>query len=268
MLHHVIVGEGRPILILHGSTLDHRHMMESLEPIFEHLDGWKRIYVDMPGHGLSPPQESICTQDDLLGSVLGYVQDTLPGQKLAIAGESRGSYIAHGMVHLNPAQVVGVALIVPGGSPTADPTRLPSHEVLAADPTVYDDMSEDERMRFESFYVVQRRDALEKARRSKYPARALWDVEQSSRINEAFDFTFHNSGEVTDFDGPSLIVAGRQDSMSGYLDAVDLMPQFTRATLAVLDTAGHGLSWERPELFNALFQDWLDRLSVRFETSC
>ena len=64
------------------------------------------------------------------------------------------------------------------------------------------------------------------------------------------------------FDGPSLIVAGRQDSMSGYLDAVDLLPQFTRATLAVLDSAGHGLAWERPDLFNALFQDWLARLSI------
>ena len=264
MLHHVIEGDGRPVLILHGSTLDHRHMMESLEPVFEQLDGWKRIYVDMPGHGLSPPQDNINTQDDLLDAVIGFVEEVLPGQRIAVAGESRGSYIAHGMVHLNPKPICGVALIVPGGSPTADPNRLPSHEVLVLDPSIYDDMPEDEKSRFDNFYVVQRRDALEKARRSKYPARELWDAEQASRINNAFDFSFHANGEVTEFDGPSLIVAGRQDSMSGHMDAVDLLPQFTRATLAVLDTAGHGLAWERPDAFNALFQDWLDRVGNHF----
>lgn len=264
MLHHVIVGDGKPVLILHGSTLDHRHMMESLEPIFEQLDGWKRIYVDMPGHGKSPPQESIATQDDLLGAVMGFLAEALSDQTFAIAGESRGSYIAHGMVHLNPKPVCGVALIVPGGSPTADPTRLPSHKVLEADPSLRDEMAEDEAERFDNFYVVQRHDILEKARRSKYPARALWDSDQGSRVNSAFDFSFHIKGETTTFDGPSLIVAGRQDSVSGHLDAVDLLPQFTRASLAILDTAGHGLAWERPEVFNALFRDWLERVGSQF----
>ncbi|MGI9395123.1 MAG: alpha/beta fold hydrolase, partial [Boseongicola sp.] len=135
---------------------------------------------------------------------------------------------------------------------------------LEAGPSFRDEMTEDEAERFDNFYVVQRRDILEKARRSKYPARALWDADQASRINNAFDFSFHAKGETTIFDGPSLIVAGRQDSMSGYLDAIDLLPQFTRASLAVLDTAGHGLAWERPEVFNALFRDWLDRSDSRF----
>jgi len=38
------------------------------------------------------------------------------------------------------------------------------------------------------------------------------------------------------------------------------MHRFSRATLAVLDTAGHALAWERPEVFHALMRDWLDRL--------
>ncbi len=47
MLHHVTVGAGSPLLILHGSRLDHRHMMETLEPIFEGLDGWKPEAFDV-----------------------------------------------------------------------------------------------------------------------------------------------------------------------------------------------------------------------------
>ncbi|WP_137700904.1 alpha/beta fold hydrolase [Marimonas lutisalis] len=136
--------------------------------------------------------------------------------------------------------------------------------MLDVDRSIRDDMTDEEAERFDNFYVVQRRDILEKARRSKYPARALWDPKQDSRINSAFDFSFHVDGETTTFDGPSLILAGRQDSMSGYLDAVDLLPQFTRATLADLDAAGHGLAWERPEVFNSLFLDWLERVDSCF----
>jgi pimeloyl-ACP methyl ester carboxylesterase len=51
MLYHLIVGEGKPLLILHGVALDHRYMMDTLEPAFNDLESWKWIYVDMPGHG-------------------------------------------------------------------------------------------------------------------------------------------------------------------------------------------------------------------------
>ena len=242
ILNYVVAGSGSPLLILHGSRLDHRHMMETFEPVFEELDGWQRVYVDLPGHGQSPPQDLIKTQDDLLAAVIEFADQVFPDQKIAIVGESRGSYLAHGFVHLQPERISGVALIVPGGSPTADPARLPEHQVMEPDPSLRSELMENEIARFENLMVVQRRDILEKARRSKSPALELFDKAQSERVNQAFDFSFHTRGETSLFDGPSVIVAGRQDSMSGYLDAIDLLPQFTRATLAVLDAAGHGLA--------------------------
>ena len=262
MLHHVTVGAGKPLLILHGAPLDHRHMMETLEPIFDGLEGWQRIYVDLPGHGKSPPRDSIQTQDDLLAAVIEFADEALPDQKLAIVGESRGSYLAQGFVHLHPERISGAALIVPGGSPSADPARLPEHQVLEPDPSMRPELNENEIGRFENMMVVQSRDILEKVRRCKIPAIAVSDAAQTQRVNNAFDFSFDDQLTTGHFDGPSLIVAGRQDSMSGYLDAGDLLPRFRRATLAVLDSAGHGLTWERPEAFEALFKDWLHRLGV------
>lgn len=100
MLHHRIEGEGRPILVLHGSRLDHNHMHAALEPVFRDLEGWQRIYVDLPGHGHSPPRDDISTQDDLLAAVLDFTETLLPGKRVAIIGESRGSYLAEGFVHL------------------------------------------------------------------------------------------------------------------------------------------------------------------------
>lgn len=260
MLHHEIIGDGTPLLILHGILMDHRYMKEVLEPVFEKAPGWRRIYVDMPGHGQSPPRDGINSQDDLLSAVLEFVNAVLPDQRFAILGLSRGSYIARGIIQMRPDAVIGAALILPGGNPGSDPARLPSHEILEADPSIRPELAESELWSFDAFSVVQRRDIVETRRRVSAPARALWSAEQDARVVKAFELTCLTETEPRIFNGPSLIVAGRQDSWSGYLDAMELMPLFARATLGVLDTAGHGLPLERPDLFQALVRDWLLRL--------
>jgi pimeloyl-ACP methyl ester carboxylesterase len=62
------------------------------------------------------------------------------------------------------------------------------------------------------------------------------------------------------FARPALFVLGRQDAVVGYRTALDLMDHYPRATVAVLDRAGHALPWEQPAVFTALILDWLDRV--------
>ena len=47
--------------------------------------------------------------------------------------------------------------------------------------------------------------------------------------------------------------------MVGYTDAIDLLPRYPHATLAVIDDAGHALMHERSDVLAAFFRDWLDR---------
>jgi pimeloyl-ACP methyl ester carboxylesterase len=61
------------------------------------------------------------------------------------------------------------------------------------------------------------------------------------------------------FPAPTLIAAGRRDSVAGYTDATDLLERYPHATLAVIEGAGHALMHERPELLAVSFRDWLDR---------
>ena len=260
MLHHRIIGTGTPIILLHGVTLDHRHMMDVMEPCFRGAGAWQRIYVDMPGHGLSPARDDIQSQDDLLNAVHEFIEARLPNKRFAVAGLSRGSYIARGLLHTIPDRISGAALIAPGGNPSSDPKRLPAPQVIVEDTTILPELSEAEIWAHENMSVIQRWDIVEKRRQIVAPARAMFDAEQDTRIMSAFDFSFAQHEAATTVDVPSLIVVGRQDSISGYRDGVDLMARFPRATLAVLDTAGHALAWERPEVFHALVRDWLDRL--------
>lgn len=61
-LHHVSVGEGVPVLALHGWTPDHRLMTGCLEPIFTELPGYRRAtyaVLDMAGHNLQIEQPEL-----------------------------------------------------------------------------------------------------------------------------------------------------------------------------------------------------------------
>lgn len=60
--------------------------------------------------------------------------------------------------------------------------------------------------------------------------------------------------------GPTVVVAGRLDSTVGYAAAVDLAGDMPRASLAVLDDAGHALPHEQPDLLRALLAEWLTRV--------
>ena len=261
MLHHVTIGTGTPLVILHGVRLDHRHMMDSLEPLFDGDDDWQRIYVDLPGHGKSPPQQAIASMDDVLDALVAFTDAHLPNQDFAVIGESRGSYLARGLAHKRPDQVLGLALIVPGGNPGSDPARLPSHSVLKPDASLRDDLPEYQIYRFEHLMVIQNQRLLDLAAKSKIPAMELFDPAQEKRVFEAFQFAHEENGAERTHEGPTVIIVGRQDAMSGYLDGIDLMNTYPRASLAVLDTAGHAVAWERPEVFQALMRDWLERLT-------
>ncbi len=52
-INYEVIGSGFPILILHSMGTDHRSMKSWLEPIFNNLIGFQRIYIDLPSHGRS-----------------------------------------------------------------------------------------------------------------------------------------------------------------------------------------------------------------------
>jgi len=258
-LNHVEIGSGRPILVLHGGRLDHRHMRDALEPVFDGVPGWRRIYVDLPGCGGSTGFAHVRSQDDVLSEVAAFASAAGAGGRLAVIGESRGSYIAQGLGHAHPHLVSGLALIVPGGNTAAAQGVLPEPVALVPDAALIAGLEPEMRGRAERL-VVQTAGIIEKIRQTKLPAAAVHDPALEARVQERFLFSFHDAMNAARFDKPAVIISGRQDSIAGYEDAVAMLGRYSRGTFALLDCAGHSLSWERPELFTALMRDWLERL--------
>ncbi|MEC2554533.1 alpha/beta hydrolase, partial [Bacillus tropicus] len=52
-IYYEIVGEGKPVIIINGCAPEHRLMMECMESVFQKYEGYMRIYIDLPGMGIS-----------------------------------------------------------------------------------------------------------------------------------------------------------------------------------------------------------------------
>ena len=253
-------GSGSPLLVLHGGKLDHRHMVDAVEPCFAGLSGWRRVYQDLPGCGQSHGFADVQSQDEVARYVLDFARSLSGSGGIALVGESRGSYIAQGLAYSDPELIAGLCLIVPGGFPTDPPPPKPSARPIIARPDLLEGQPPSVTSRAERL-VIQTAAIIQKIRETKVPAAALHDIDLEARVTGKFLFSYHDEMLESRFEKPSLILSGRQDSISGYADKMSMLECYPRATYGLLDTAGHSLSWERPVVFKSMLQDWLARLA-------
>ena len=97
-LNYQCVGSGRPMLMLHGGYLDHRHMMDEMEPAFAGQKGRMRVYPDLPDHGKTGASDTVRNFDDILEVVIEFTDKVFPGKRFAVAGMSAGGHLARGLV--------------------------------------------------------------------------------------------------------------------------------------------------------------------------
>jgi pimeloyl-ACP methyl ester carboxylesterase len=83
------LGSGIPVLVLHGWHGDRAYMKADLEPaFFSSPYPWRRIYVDLPGHGLTPAPEWLETQAQMVSVLVEdeqWIASTLVEQSSAAA---------------------------------------------------------------------------------------------------------------------------------------------------------------------------------------
>jgi pimeloyl-ACP methyl ester carboxylesterase len=257
-IYYETVGTGRPFLMLHGGFIDHRHILHDLEPIFAAHPGWQRIYPDLPGHGRTPAPDWLVRQDQVLEIVLGFIDQVIGSERFAVAGVSRGGYLARGVLARRAPDVDGALLITPARYGAAPVESLPQKVVLEKDEGMVAELNPAEADLLTG-YVVQDRRALAGSRRNLV-ALELTDQAFQKRIFEDYEFSFDVDQTPPSFDKPVLILAGRQDAVVGYLDAWKTLTQFPRASFAVLDRAGHYLPTEQEGLLRALAEEWLQRV--------
>lgn len=255
------IGDGRPLIFLHGRVGDHRYMEALFEPLFKNRPGWQRIYLDLPGCGKTQVDESVNSHDRELDVILACIDQILPDRRFSLAGLSYGGYLARGVVFRQAEQLDGLCLIAPRIKRNRHDINVPEIITLVTNDTLRDELAPGEVDVFESL-VVQSRQGLERLREHFFPGRAMHDWEHNERVRASGPGLSFDVDDLNNpFTKPTLIVTGRQDSTVGYQDAWDIITKYPRATFAVLDKAGHFLGMaEQIELFGALIQAWLERV--------
>lgn len=259
-INYEMIGEGRPIIMLHGWTCDHRYMVSDMEPLFEQREGWKRIYPDLPGMGKTPGANWITTQDHMLEVILDFIDKIIPSQRFVVAGASYGGYLARGVIYRKSALIDGLLLTVPVVEPDHSKRNLPSHIILVEDTAILSEVDLNLVKDFQGFAVVQSKKFLDYMKTNIYPAVEIADHNFLERLRDHYAFSFNVDKLSEPFTKPTLIITGRQDSSCGYSDAWGILENYPRGTFVVLDRAGHGLEVEQENLFRALVSEWLDRV--------
>lgn len=254
-VHYEVVGDGEPVLMLHGSPLDHTEMMYEMEPVFEGRDAWERIYPDLPGCGSTPGPDWITTENQMLQVVEEFLDKIIPQERFVVVGTSYGGYLARGLVHNRGSQMDGLLLNVPVVVPDSSKRTRPSRQVISKNQSIIDKAKSEKMEWLEDFVVAENETVLEYARALN---RCVADEKFLNRIEGGFSFDVDTLPEP--FKAPTLFIVGRQDHGLGYSDAWGRIESFPRATFAVLDRAGHLVRGEQPELWRSLVGEWLDRV--------
>ncbi|MEA3318624.1 MAG: alpha/beta hydrolase [Bacillota bacterium] len=258
-LFYVDIGEGTPIIMLHGFSPDHRLMSGCMEPVFDKMDGWRRLYIDLPGMGQSRNYDEISSSDDILNVVLDFIQTTIPNQDYVLVGESYGGYIARGVIHHQKERLLGAAFICPVIKPYAKDRTVGQHKIVKTDTTFIETLTPLELEDFRKKSVVLNEVTWRRYREEILSGIQIADIPFLEKVQKNYGFSFEI--DQTTVPNPSLFLLGKQDAIVGYQDALELQDRFPRGTFAVLDGAGHNLQIEQPQIFNALVSEWLERLT-------
>ena len=254
-------GEGKPVIMLHGYYPDHRLMSGCMEPVFLKRKGYRRIYIDLPGMGRTKGEPFINSADRLLEVVLDFIDRVIPGESFLITGESYGGYLARGVLYRMPERVDGMFLLCPTIIAEHKKRNVPAHTVLVSDLSLLSALSREDADEFESMAVVQNAEIWHRYEKEIYSGVKIADAAFLEKLrSENFLFSFDVDILKAEYMKPVLFLLGKQDASVGYKDAWDILDNYPRAAFAVLDRAGHNLQLEQVELFNALTNEWLDRV--------
>jgi pimeloyl-ACP methyl ester carboxylesterase len=261
-VHYEVFGEGRPMIVLPGWTMSAEQAAYDTEPYFQGRAGWKRIYIDPPGHGKTPGRDWITDQDKILEVILACIEKLTAGGRFGLIGISLGAYLARGVLRDRADHIDGIAMLVPIIIAEDKKRTVPPYKVLVEDPALSTELTPEESDMF-GMSVVRSRKWLNYLRTSpQVPEHENGDFEFMGKIRaqpEKYAFSFDVDQMAEPFPGPSLIITGRQDAIAGYRDAWNILENHPRATFVVLDRAGHFLE-ESASLVNVLVNEWVDRV--------
>jgi len=263
-MYYEVYGEGTPVLLLHGHSLDHRMWAGQVELL---KDKYKVIVPDMRGYGLSSdPEEGY--QFTHLDDVLALL-DKLGIQKVHVIGLSMGAYVAGDFLGMHPERLLSCTML--GGEPCTftGPSR-PRSEKEKAQRRKQIAKTRKNVERYKREHVKDLLEAcysgnVERIREELTQEIMDWRAWQALHVTgrvyyglDAYKKLVERRPKV-----PTLIVYGSAET-NRTADALYFLPNGRQM---IFDHCGHMVNLEQPELLNATLLLWLEEQELRTKTT-
>ncbi|MBN2657746.1 MAG: alpha/beta hydrolase [Spirochaetales bacterium] len=254
-------GEGIPLLFLHGYHIDHKCFSCPVEERMGGLDGFRRIYPDLPGMGLTELKRPVDSTEELFSLLMAFIDRITEGKPFALAGYSYGGYVARGVLRARYRKIRGMFLLCPVIVPDRRSRILPDFHVLEKDFDFLESLALEDREIFGESCVIQNEEVFRKFKKEIAEPFLLADRTMLKNLQrQAYAFEEPVDNLNLNFEGPVHFLAGRQDSIVGYEDIYSIFNDYPKGELSVLNGAGHNLQIEREEEFGRLLKQWAEKV--------
>lgn len=249
---------GQPVALLWPSLFsDHRMWDAQIGPL--RAAGWRTLALDPPGHGGSPGPGRSFTMDECTEVVLTLI-DTLPADvPVVMLGTSWGGMIAPRVAHSRPGRLAGLVITNTTAEAPDLKTRLTAKllTVMLRIPAIDDmvdtlllSMQMSERTRTEHPEIARTYAARFRSFRRKPFIQA---VDSVLVRRDAF---LAKLGEVGT---PTLVLSGADDTILPTAMNQRIADRMPHAEAIEVEGAAHLVPVERPDQFNALMLDRMNR---------
>jgi 3-oxoadipate enol-lactonase len=229
------IGEGTPLVLIHGYPLDHTiwyDMVSSLEDKFE------LILSDLRGFGLSGVVESAYTIADMASDIASLL-DHIGIEEAHIAGHSMGGYVALAFARKYPQRVLGLGLV--STQALADTPERKQGRYVAAEEILQNGVQPVAKSMTPKLTPVEGVQAFVRSLIAGQRPAGLAGALKA--MAERDDSTSALSG----FKFPVAIVHGQADQLIPVERAQEMKAAISHATLTTLSGVGHMPMMEDPQ---------------------
>jgi pimeloyl-ACP methyl ester carboxylesterase len=259
-VNYVEIGEGRPIVFIHGISGCWQNWLENL-PHFG--AGRRAIALDLPGFG-SSPMPSWEIEMSAYGRLLGDFCEKLGLERATLVGNSMGGLIAVEAATAAPGRFERLVLVSAAGIINTWNPRLRAMATAWA----WNEFGPRFAARARQIVARPRAREIVFGPFIRYPNRLREDLLLEQMINglkraEGFGDALqsvigHDSRErLAAIEMPTLIVWGLSDRVIPVAAGASYHRRIPRSRLEIFERTGHVPQLERPLRFNALLDDFL-----------
>jgi 3-oxoadipate enol-lactonase len=258
------LGEGPPVVLLHGLTATRRYVLHGSLALARR--GYRQVSYDARGHGESEPApEGGYGYGELTGDLRSMLADRCPGERPILVGHSMGTHtaVAHALDHADEVAALVLAGPVTLGIPASEETLVHWDQLAAGLESGgvdgFMDAYEEQLSVDPSWNETALRITRERMELHRHPegvVRALREVPRS--------LPFEGLAELETLDVPTLVVASYDEADPGhpYAIAEAWAERLPSARLVSEEPGKSPLAWQGGRLSRAI-ADFLDEPQIK-----